>query len=136
MTSLKQKRYRSFILTPSGLQKLLDRIQALETKTGIQYTPRRISEQAQLKFDRGLHPDTVRKILRNQIGVDEKSISLLFRVLELSLEPGDYTRPEEQAMSDDKPSSVSASTQIDWGEAPDVSIFFGRTVELGILVNH
>lgn len=28
---------------------------------------------------------------------------------------------------------ASASTLIDWGEAPDVSVFYGRTVELGLL---
>ena len=122
MSPQNPQRHRGFTLTPPGLQKLQDRIRELETKTGFSYTSRKISEQAQLVDSQGVHPDTVRKILRGQGGVDESSINLIFRVLELKPDEGDYTYANRRERI--------AKTHLDWGEAVGVSVFYDRTAEL------
>jgi WD40 repeat protein len=133
MTKEQPKRYRGFILSSEGWLKLEERIHQLETETGNNYTPKKISEESQLIDSQGLHPATVRKIFRRQVGVDENSLRLVFHVLELELEPEDYTHPHERERGriagDSNPLS-SRQTRTDWGEAPDVSVFYGRTHEL------
>ncbi len=150
MTKVRPKRYRGFILSPEGWLKLEERIEQLEIETGYKYTPIKISEKAQLIDSQGLHPATVRKIFRRQVGVDENSLRLVFRVLGLELESEDFTYPLEQKATSQKGkeertqqsnfnfNSVSnlqplAQSQSDWGEAPDVSLFYGRRDELAKL---
>jgi hypothetical protein len=84
------KRYRGIILTRAGQQKIQDCIQRLERKTGIHQGARAIAEHVQLVEPDGIHPMTVRKILRGQQGVDKRSIEFVFAALQLSLEIGDY----------------------------------------------
>jgi hypothetical protein len=68
------KRYCGFVLTPMGLQKLQAGIQALEQKIGFRQGARAIAERVQLNAPEGIHPITVRKLLRGQQGVDKRSI--------------------------------------------------------------
>lgn len=125
MSLKKPQRYRGSTLTPTGWQKLQERIRELETETGIKYTPHKISDSAQLLDPQGLHPATIRKILRCQGGVDTSSISLVFRVLELKLDEGDYTHvPLLQS---------SPRQRHDLREVVDVSVFYGRAEELALL---
>ncbi len=84
------KRYRGFVLTPNGREKLRDCIRVLEFNTGIHQGARAIAERVQLMELEGIHPMTVRKILRGQQGVDKRSIHHVFEALQLSLEVGDY----------------------------------------------
>jgi hypothetical protein len=84
------KRYRGFVLTSIGRQKIQEHIQWLEWKTGIHQGARAIAERVQLIEPDGIHPMTVRKILRGQQGVDKRSIQHVFAALQLSLEVGDY----------------------------------------------
>lgn len=84
------KRYRGFVLTAIGLQKLQGRIQQLEVKTGVRQGARAIAERVQLMEPHGIHPMTVRKLLRGQQGVDKRSIDQVFAALQLTLETGDY----------------------------------------------
>jgi hypothetical protein len=84
------KRYRGFVLTRIGRNKLKVRLQVLEIKTGIHQGARAIAERVQLIEPDGIHPMTVRKILRGQQGVDKRSIHHVFEALQLSLEVGDY----------------------------------------------
>jgi hypothetical protein len=84
------KRYRGFVLTPIGRQKIQECIQRLEQKTGIHQGARAIAERVQLSEPDGIHPMTVRKILRGQQGVDKRSILQVFAALQLSLDVGDY----------------------------------------------
>jgi hypothetical protein len=84
------KRYRGFILTSNGRKKLRDCIRVLEFRTGIHQGARAIAERVQLLEPVGIHPMTVRKILRGQQGVDKRSIHQVFSALQLSLEVGDY----------------------------------------------
>ncbi len=115
--SQNSQRQRGFILTSTGKQKMRSQIDKLEIKTGVKYTPTRIAEQAQLNDPQGLHPTTVRKIMR-QSGVDLVSLQILFRALGLEIEKQDYSRPRLQTI-----------TKQDWGEAADVAIFYNRAEE-------
>ena len=83
------KRYRGFVLTPIGLQKLQGGIQQLEAQTRVRQSPRAIAERVQLAEPDGIHPMTVRKLLRGQQGVDKRSICQVFAALQLLLEVGD-----------------------------------------------
>jgi NB-ARC domain len=84
------KRYRGFVLTSTGLEKLQAQIQSLELKTGIRQNPRAIAERIQLIEPDGIHPVTVRKLLQGQQGVDKRSIHYVFAALQIPLEAGDY----------------------------------------------
>jgi hypothetical protein len=84
------QRYRGFVLTPIGLQKLQAGIQALERKTGVRQGARAIAERVQLLEPGGIHPITVRKLLRGQQGVDKRSIHHVFAALHLVLNTQDY----------------------------------------------
>jgi hypothetical protein len=84
------KRYRGFVLTRVGRQKVQDCIHRLECRTGIHQGARAIAERVQLAEPDGIHPMTVRKILRGQQGVDKRSMQHVFTALQLSLEVGDY----------------------------------------------
>jgi WD40 repeat protein len=119
----KSKRHRGYILTPAGAAKLKKRISELEAQVGIKYNPPKIAEQAQLISSQGLHPTTIRKILRGASGGDESSLRLIFQVLGLEMEEPDYTLPGIEEL-------VSVNAYQDWGEAVDVSVFYGRSPEL------
>jgi hypothetical protein len=104
MQTLKDpKRYRGFVLTRTGSHKLKVRLQILEAKTGIHQGARAIAERVQIVEPDGIHPMTVRKILRGQQGVDKRSIHHVFEALQLSLEVGDYAHTSlysESAIAD------------------------------------
>jgi hypothetical protein len=85
------KRYRGFVLTSIGLQKFQQRIQALELQTGVHQGARSIAERVQTIEPDGIHPITVRKMLRGDRGVDKRSIERVFAALQLVLAVGDYT---------------------------------------------
>lgn len=118
----KPKRHRGYVLTSLGMNKLRTHLSEIEAKSGIKYSPAKIAEQAQLLSSQGLHPTTIRKILRG-IGGDESSLRLIFKVVGLELDPLDYTLPGIQDF-------VTLNTAQDWGESVDVSVFFGRELEL------
>lgn len=126
-----QRRSRGSMLTPAGWQKLQERILELETETGVKYTPRKISDTAQIVGFGGLHPDTVRKILRCNTGVDSSSIDVVFKVLSLKLNVDDYTQVH---LHFEAPSPHARKHfQEDLREAVDVSTFYGRANELSVL---
>jgi hypothetical protein len=83
------KRYRGFLLTARGWQKLQEQIQRLEGQTQVRQNARTIAERVQLSAPEGIHPMTVRKILQCQQGVDRRSIEQVFEALNLTLEEGD-----------------------------------------------
>jgi NB-ARC domain len=84
------KRYRGYVLTLIGLEKLQAAIQILELETGVRQNSRAIAERVQLTAPDGIHPMTVRKILRGQKGVDMRSIDYVFAALQIPLEVRDY----------------------------------------------
>jgi len=84
------RRYRGFVLTHQGMEKLQERIQQLEMRTRIRQSPGMIAQRVQLTQPDGIHPMTVRKLLRRQKGVDKRSILCVFEALQIQLEEGDY----------------------------------------------
>ena len=128
------KRYRGFVLTNEGLQKLNNCIQKLEAQTRMRYGASAIARKVQLVESDGIHPITVRKILQCQTGVDYRSIDHVFQALQLSLSEGDYAHADlckSNNSSQSKWANISSSpTHIN---IPDISNFYGRTQEIAQL---
>ncbi|MBD3885312.1 NACHT domain-containing protein [Phormidium tenue FACHB-886] len=135
------QRYRGFVLTVAGLQKLQEQIKQLEVQTRLRQSPRTIAERVQLSEPEGIHPITVRKILTGENGVDKRSLQLIFRVLQIQLEEGDYAHAGLCHQAAKVQSSVKASTKAslkvvssaqhqDWSEAVDEAHVCGRVHEL------
>lgn len=125
MSNKQNKRVRGLILSPQGWQKLQDAKIEWEfaEKQGYKVTLEEMGERS------GLTSATISKILTREEGVDKRSIVTLFSALNLELTADDCTRPDPKQKLD----SQSTLKKIDWGEAIDVSTFFGRTQELAIL---
>jgi WD40 repeat protein len=123
MTKQKNKRIRGLILSRQGWQKLQDAKTDWEfaTNQGNKITLDEIAERA------GLTTATIRKILTRNEGVDRRSMVILFSALNLELAAEDCTKPTPQKQSG------LIDRKIDWGEAIDVSVFYGRTKEIETL---
>ncbi|MBD2449757.1 AAA family ATPase [Nostoc sp. FACHB-152] len=147
------QRSRGVVLSPAGQAKLQNRMLQLEIE---RYAVQELVRRSQLVEGQGLHPATIRKILRCQ-GVDKDSIALVFKAVNLQLELEDYTgarRVLELAVEEGK--SAGAGEQgsrgaeergsrgvgegittsaglTDWGEAVDVTLFCGRSAEISTL---
>ncbi|MEO1373504.1 MAG: NB-ARC domain-containing protein [Cyanobacteria bacterium J06635_10] len=129
-TNSDPQRYRGFILTSVGLQKLNDCIQKLEAQTRIRYSATAIARKVQLAIEDGIHPITVRKILQCRTGVDLRSINHVFQALQLSLNEGDYAHANLCKSNKSKWTSVLPSN---YNNIPDISNFYGRTKEIAQL---
>ncbi|MBT9316454.1 hypothetical protein IXB50_13570 [Leptothoe spongobia TAU-MAC 1115] len=126
-----QRRRRGVILTAQGQQKLQSAITELEQteKLGQKITLEELAEKT------GLDPGTVAKVLEREKGCDRKTLDRFFRSLSLELTDADYTKPGTVSVPNPVPESSDhqLKTPVDWGEAVDVSIFYGRTEELATL---
>ena len=125
---------RGVVLTNQGWERLQKVQQDWENQKnlGVPYTIEALSELTQLD------PATVSKVLHREIGVDRRTLERYFRIFALELCKADYTKPDD----DTKPDIVSEKYQevnhyrqnrLSWGEAPDVSLFYGRNRELDVL---
>ncbi|BAZ49303.1 WD-40 repeat-containing protein [Nostoc sp. NIES-4103] len=135
------QRSRGVVLSPTGQAKLQNRMLQLEIE---RYAVQELVRRSQLVEGQGLHPATIRKILRCQ-GVDKDSIALVFKAVNLQLELEDYTgarrvleigaREQESQGAGEEiiPSSVDSALCYDWGEAVDVTLFCGRSAEISTL---
>jgi WD40 repeat protein len=123
MTKQKTKRIRGLILSRLGWQKLQSAKAEWEfaENQGYKITLEEIAERSSLTTA------TIRKILTRNEGVDRRSIAILFSALNLELTNEDCTKPNPQK------ELGLIDRKIDWGEAIDVSVFFGRTRELETL---
>jgi WD40 repeat protein len=123
----KQRRKRGVVLTSVGLKKLQEaRYQAeLLENLGDKFTFEELSDRSQLA------PFTVAKVLACEEGVDKQTLALFFRAFNLELDKADYGRP--QADCEESESAILTKTSCDWGEAIDVSNFYGRSEELAKL---
>ncbi|MEH2375377.1 NB-ARC domain-containing protein [Nostoc sp.] len=127
MKSQQKTRRRGVMLTPQGLQKLQDAKSQSESYENFDkhYTCE------VLGFRMGLDPDTVAKVFACEVGVDRQTLKSCFQTFNLQLEPNDYQflnphiKPQE--------GYTKIQNRIDWGEAPDVSLFCGRTEDLATL---
>ncbi len=124
---LRRRRKRGVILTPEGLQKLNAAKCEAESyeNSGNNYTLEALSSRT------GLDPNTLMKVFDCQMRVDKRTLKICFEAFNLLLEPSDYHLPP----SNEACSGIQRQTQhqIDWGEAPDISVFYGRTEELARL---
>ncbi|MBF2016527.1 MAG: hypothetical protein IGS23_15260 [Rivularia sp. T60_A2020_040] len=115
------RRNRGVILTLKGWDKFQSaKVKAeFEENAGNNFTLEALSDRTLL----ALH--TISKILGRSQPVDKSSLQSAFAALNLELCKNDYTQPKP-------PESElrSANPQFDWGEAPDVSVFYGRSEEL------
>uniref|UniRef100_UPI00286C689F NACHT domain-containing protein n=1 Tax=Chamaesiphon sp. OTE_75_metabat_556 TaxID=2964692 RepID=UPI00286C689F len=149
MTERKSSRRRGAILTATGYQKLQAARTAAELADnfGDRYTK---EELARLT---GLAIKTISKIFDSgsELGavrsspVDKQTLAICFAAFKLELERRDYLYPDPivlQTGSANDPAELVRDEQIepmslirsrldiDWGEAPDVSVFYGRAAEL------
>lgn len=124
MTSEGPKRRRSIVLTPQGKQKLQGAITHAEDQEnfGERYTIEELSVKT------GLDPGTVSKVREAEEGVDRRTLERFFQAFDLELTQEDQGRPIP--VGEKKP---VRETRVDWGEAVDVSIFYGRTEEIATL---
>ncbi|MBN3896138.1 MAG: AAA family ATPase [Nostoc sp. NOS(2021)] len=116
MKLTKQKRKRGLILTPEGLQKLQSaRLTAeLNENYGNRYTFEDLSERI------GINTATISKVLSRDDAVDKRTIELFFQAFNIKLDKDCYTNSDQ-------------SQHQDWGEATNVSVFYGRTEEIATL---
>lgn len=127
----KQRRKRGVILSLQGWQKLQEARHEAEIleNDGARFTLEELSYRTQLA------PFTVSKVLAREEGVDKQTLVYFFRGFGLELAKSDYVRAGNGEVGRDSPHPpIPPSPQHqDWGEAVDVSIFFGRTEELSKL---
>jgi hypothetical protein len=94
---------------------------------------------AALSIHTRLTPDTVAKVLDAEQGVDRRTLNRFFSTFKLELSESDYCQANfkqndrPQIIISPAPQSSPSQGQIDNGEAPDVSAFYGRTDELQTL---
>ncbi|NET32062.1 MAG: ATP-binding protein [Cyanothece sp. SIO1E1] len=139
MNSAQPKRRRGVVLTPQARQKLQAAIDAAENQEnfGEKYTLEDLSGRT------GLDSGTVSKVLDREEGVDRRTLERFFHALNLQLSGADYRRPGpiaggRAAIQNSQSSgpneviseAVAIQSQVDWGEAPDVPLFYGRQSEL------
>ena len=120
------KRKRGVILSQLGWQRLQSaREQSeMEANVGYSYTLEDLNEVT------GLSVNTLTKVHRRQTPVDKRSLEDYFSAFNLTLTPSGYIRPSSATKI---LSERVIPIQQDWGEAIDVSLFYGRTEELATL---
>jgi WD40 repeat protein len=123
MSNLNNKRRRGVILTVIGREKLLNARSQQEQQYnhGVRYTIEQLSEIT------ALSTNTLNKIFLHNTSVDLPTLNSCFTTLGSVLETTDYeykSTPVKQA-----------EQNLFWGEAPDISIFYGRSRELQTLTN-
>ncbi len=111
------RRKRGMVLSLLGYVRLEEARRLLEQELGERCTLEYLGEQAQLS------PVTVARIFGRSQGVDKQSLERLFNVFHLGIDTSDL-----------QPQTGSGPRE-DWGEAIDVSTFFGRSEELQCLQN-
>jgi WD40 repeat protein len=117
------KRKRGVILSDWGLQRLQAAQEQLEitANQGDRYT------LEQLSLLTGISARSIRKVRNCQETVDRQTLEDLFRAFQLTLTLEDYVQPEVIAETEQSASIIPIRQ--DWGEALDVSLFFGRDAE-------
>jgi WD40 repeat protein len=137
MVERKTSRRRGATLTGTGYQKLqAARREAEESANfGDRYTKEELSRLT------GLSLKTISKIFdgapailaQRSTPVDKQTLDLCFAAFNLSLDRGDYLYPdgtETEEPTPTAPAVVDLAPNIDWGEAPDISVFYGRMEDL------
>jgi WD40 repeat protein/ABC-type dipeptide/oligopeptide/nickel transport system ATPase subunit len=137
MSDRQTNRRRGAILTAVGYQKLQAAKQEVERSInfGDRYTKEELSRLT------GLSLKTIAKIFdrvpdpsARAVSVDKQTLVLCFIAFNLELERGDYCHPDPIEESAPVPCPhLHSDPDLDWGEAPDVAVFYGRVAELARL---
>jgi WD40 repeat protein/transcriptional regulator with XRE-family HTH domain len=124
----KRKR-RGVVLSRYGLQRLQDAQEqlAITENEGYGYTLEELSSLT------GLSVRSITRLQSCKIAVDRQTLEEFFRAFDLPLTEQDYFQPDLQSQKTDLEEVLINSIAQDWGEAPDVSTFYGRTTELATL---
>ncbi|MCC5669036.1 hypothetical protein LC653_35565 [Nostoc sp. CHAB 5784] len=117
------KRRRGVILTLKGWDKFRDAKTQVEfdENGGDSFSLEELSDRTRL----ALH--TISRILARLEPVDKSSLQFAFAAFNLELCKEDYTRPSSPSGDLE---IRRTNPQCDWQEAPDVSVFYGRSEEL------
>ncbi|MGK7876933.1 MAG: NB-ARC domain-containing protein [Xenococcaceae cyanobacterium] len=120
------KRKRGVFLSAEGWQRLevAQKQSEIEANGGQPYTLEDLNDLT------GLSLNTLTKVRRRKTPVDKRSLEDYFSAFNLTLTPSDYIRPTSAT---EVRSEQVIPIQQDWGEAIDVSVFYGRTSELATL---
>lgn len=106
------KRYRGVILTPVGWRKL----EQAEKESGQHFTKEQIRDRT------GLSIQTISRIRKRKVGVDQDSLECYVKAFGLEkLSNEDYTHVRQE------------NQRQDWGDAPNVSVFYDRCEEMAQL---
>jgi transcriptional regulator with XRE-family HTH domain len=116
------RRSRGVILTLKGW----DKLQAAKTKAELNDNAQDGFTLEELSSRMGLSLHTVSRIQGRLEPIDKSSLQSAFAAFGLELCQEDYTRPSPP----DELEMRRACPQYDWGQAPNVSVFYGRSVEL------
>ncbi|RCJ40305.1 hypothetical protein A6769_02760 [Nostoc punctiforme NIES-2108] len=123
MNQQQSRSKRGVILTTLGWQRLQEAQRNWENEKnfGVASTIEALSDRT------GLDPSTVSKVTDREAGVDRRTLERFFRAFDLELHKNDYAKPEVVSV---KQQEIITYSNQNWGEAPDVSVFYGRTQEL------
>jgi AAA ATPase domain len=128
------RRKRGIILTNIGRDKLMTARARWEQQqnNGIRYKIEQLSEITELA------PNTLNKILIHNTYVDKSTLARCFKSFGAILTPDDYeyrsSKQTERQQTDLQPVG-NRNSYLSWGEAPDVSTFYGRERELQTLTD-
>ncbi len=122
----RSKRKRGVILSPLGWQ----RLQAAQKQSEIKVNNRQAYTLEDLNELTGLSINTLTKVRQRKNPVDQRTLEDYFSAFHLTLTPRDYTRATAVTRV---PRQQITPIQQDWGEALDVSVFYGRISELATL---
>ena len=122
----RSKRKRGAILSPEGWQRLQNAQERSEIELNGAH-PYTLEDLSRLT---GLSPHTLIRVRQRKTAVDISSLEDYFGAFNLTLTPSDYSRDLPVTLARSK---LALAAQRDWGEAPDVSIFYGRTEDLATL---
>ena len=122
----RSKRKRGVILSSEGWQ----RLQEAQKQSEIEENARKPYTLEALHYLTGISINTLTKVRRQKRAVDKCSLEGYFSAFNLTLTSRDYTRATgATGVHGEQITPI----QQDWGEAIDVSVFYGRTEELAAL---
>lgn len=124
MIQHKPKRNRGVILTDLGWKKLQNARLELENEKnfGEKYTIEELSAYT------GLTSITLSKVIACEERVDKRTLTDVFNGFNLELNPSDYYY--QQNLDFERVEHAITDLQLSWGEAIDVTSFYGRAEEL------
>ncbi len=122
----RSKRKRGVILSPVGWQ----RLQAAQKQSEMEANNRHPYTLEDLNELTGLSLNTLTKVCQRKSPVDKRTLEDYFSAFHLTLTPNDYVRATAATLVHREPITP---IQQDWGEAIDVSVFYGRSSELATL---